>query len=149
MGTGSGSREVAAAGAGEVPWTRAALVWMLIMLLETANGIVRNLFIAAAIGDLRARQWGVLVGALLVLLITLSLSNWMKARTTRAQLIVGGCWVLLTVAFEILLGRATAASWSRILSDYNPAQGGFLLLGLAVMFAAPWLVARWLAYRKR
>ncbi len=147
MDTGPGSREVT--GTGEVPWVRATLVWMLIMLLETAHGIVRNVFIAAAIGDLRARQWGVLVGSLLVLLVTLLLWRWMKAHTTRAQLIVGGYWVILTLAFEFSLGRLTGLTWSRLLEDYNPARGGFMLFGLAVMFFAPWLVAQWLTNRKK
>jgi hypothetical protein len=147
MGTGPGSSEVI--GTGEVPWVRATLVWMLIMLLETAHGIVRNVFIAAAIGDLRARQWGVLVGSLLVLLVTLLLWRWMKAWTTRAQLIVGGYWVALTLTFEFSLGHLTGLTWSRILGDYNPARGGFMLFGLVVMFFAPWMVARWLAYWKK
>jgi hypothetical protein len=142
MGAGPGSHPVAA-GTGEIPWTRATLAWMVIMSLETAHGIVRNVFIAPAIGDLRARQWGVLVGSLLVLLVAAMLFRWMKANTPRVQFIIGGGWVALTVTFEIVLGRIMGASWSRILSDYNPAQGGFMILGLAVMFMAPWLVARW------
>ena len=44
---------------------------------------------------------------------------------------VGALWVALTLTFEILLGRAIGASWDRILSDYNPARGGFMLAGLA------------------
>ena len=144
MDTGSRSREVATAGAGDgVPWTRAALVWMLLMLLETGQGILREVMIAPVIGSLRARQWGVLSGAVIVLAITFALSRWLKAATPRAQWMVGGFWVALTVTFEVLVGRAAHASWQRILSDYDPAQGGFLLLGLAVMFAAPWLAARW------
>jgi hypothetical protein len=67
----------------------------------------------------------------------------MGARTYGVQFRIGACWVLLTVIFEIALGRATGASWSRILSDYDPAQGGFMLLGLAVMLAAPFLVMKW------
>jgi hypothetical protein len=34
------------------------------------------------------------------------------------------------------------ASWERILSDYNPARGGFMVLGLAFMFFAPRLAAK-------
>jgi hypothetical protein len=149
MDAGSRSHEVATAGVGEIPWTRATLTWMVIMLLETAHGIVRNAFVAAVLGDLRARQWGVLVGSVLVLLVTLTLSRWMKAHTVRAQLMIGAYWVVLTLTFEFLLGHFTGLTWSRILWDYNPARGGFMLLGLAVMFAAPWLVARWLTYSRR
>jgi len=58
------------------------------------------------------------------------------------QLVIGGAWVVLTVTFEILLGRAIGASWDRIFSDYNPARGGFMLAGLAVLFLAPWITRR-------
>ena len=132
-----------------IRWSRAIAVWMAIMLAETAHGFVREIFIAPAIGALRARQWGVLVGSVLVLAITFATSRWMQASTRRAQLIVGGCWVVLTVSFEICVGRALGESWSRIFSDYNPVQGGFMLFGLLVMFLAPWLVAECLKYLRR
>ena len=47
-----------------MPWLRASLVWMLIMLAETGHGMVREVFIAPVIGGLRARQLGVLVGCI-------------------------------------------------------------------------------------
>jgi hypothetical protein len=122
---------------------------MLIMLAETVQGFIREVFVAPAIGALRARQWGVLTGLLTVLVIAGALSGWLRASAHRSQLIIGAYWVALTVAFEMALGRAMDMSWSRILSDYNPAQGGFMLLGLGVMFAAPWLVAQWLASWRR
>ena len=132
-----------------VRWTRAAIAWMAIMLAETLHGFVREIFIAPAIGALRARQWGVLVGSVIVLAIACALSRWMQATTRRAQLWVGAAWVVLTIAFEVSLGRALDLSWSRIFSDYNPARGGFMLFGLLVMFLAPWLVAEWLKHLRR
>lgn len=127
----------------QVPWTRAALTWMLMMLAETGHGAVREIFIAPLIGALRARQLGVLIGSVIVVLIAWLCSRWLKANTPRKQWAVGVFWVVLTLLFEFSLGRATGASWSRLLSDYNPAQGGFMLLGLFVMFIAPRLVAKW------
>jgi hypothetical protein len=115
---------------------------MLIMLAETGHGMVREVFIAPVIGGLRARQIGVLVGCVLIFIIAWLTARWMKAGTLRQQLTVGGVWVLLTLIFEFALGRATGASWSRILSDYNPAHGGFMLLGLAFMFITPWLTRK-------
>jgi len=32
--------------------------------------------------------------------------------------------------------------WEQLAADYNPAQGGLMLLGLAFMFVTPMLVAR-------
>jgi len=124
------------------PWTRAAAVWMLIMLAETGHGVLREVFIAPVIGALRARQLGVFVGCLLIFIIALLTARWMNARTQREQFRVGAFWVALTLIFEIALGRSTGVSWSRILSDYNPAHGGFMILGLAFMFFTPWLTRK-------
>jgi hypothetical protein len=113
---------------------------MVMMLAETAHGAVREIFIAPAIGGLRARQLGVFVGSLLVFIVAWFMARWLNAATRREQLIVGGLWVALTIAFEFALGRATGASWSRILADYNPLHGGLMFLGLAFMFCTPMLV---------
>jgi hypothetical protein len=121
---------------------RATLVWMLIILAESLHGIIRNVFIAPHIGDLRARQLGVLVGSGIVFIIGWLTCRWMGAGTRGAQLGVGLYWVILTIVFEIALGRATGASWDRIFSDYNPARGGFMLLGLAFMAVTPMLTAK-------
>lgn len=112
------------------------------MLVETGHGVVRELFVAPAIGSLRADQIGILVGSALVLLIAWACSRWLNAATLRAQLGIGAFWVALTVIFEFGLGRALGMSWIWILSHYNPAMGGYMLLGLAVMFIAPWLTRR-------
>jgi hypothetical protein len=125
-----------------MPWLRATLVWMLIMLAETGHGVIREVFIAPVIGAMHARQLGVLVGCILIFIIAWLTARWMNARTRREQLAVGAFWVGLTLIFEFVLGRATGASWSRILSDYNLLHGGLLLLGLAFMFVTPMLTRR-------
>ena len=125
-----------------MPWLRASLVWMLMMLAETGHGMVREVFIAPVIGGLRARQIGVLVGCIIIFVIAWLTARWMAAGTRRQQFSVGAFWVLLTLIFEFALGRATGMSWTRILSDYNPAHGGFMLPGLAFMFITPWLTRK-------
>jgi hypothetical protein len=115
---------------------------MLIMLVETLHGIAREIFLAPELGGLRARQLGVLVGSLLILAIAWLTARWLGADSRRSQLLVGAFWVAMTVSFEIVLGRAIGADWDRIFSDYNPARGGFMIAGLAVMFIAPMLAAR-------
>jgi hypothetical protein len=123
-------------------WLRATLVWMLIMLAETGHGVVREVFIAPAIGGLRARQLGVLVGCIIVFVIALLLARWMKAGSRRDQFRVGAYWVALTLVFEFALGHAMGLSWTRLFSDYNPAHGGFMLLGLVFLFLTPWLTRK-------
>jgi hypothetical protein len=133
-------------GRGEIdvfPWWRASLTWMLIILAETLHGMAREIFIAPLLGDLRARQLGVPAGCVLIFAIAWLTSAWMGAGSPRTQLRVGAYWVAMTLAFEFALGRAIGASWSRILEDYNPARGGFMILGMAFLFLAPMFAARW------
>jgi hypothetical protein len=121
---------------------RALAVWLLIVVLESVSGTLRELVLAPAVGDLRARQVGVAVGSLLVLAVAWSTVRWIGCRTLAGQLGVGGLWVVLTVAFEVGLGLALGRSVERLLADYDPTQGGFLGLGLLVMLLAPLLAAR-------
>jgi hypothetical protein len=141
MDPGSRGQQVSVAGRA-IPWTRAALTWMLMMLVETGHGAVREIFLAPRVGALRADQVGVLVGSGLVLLVAWACSRWLNVTTSRGQLVVGAFWVALTLIFEVSLGRAMDMPWPLILSDYNPGQGGYMWLGLAVMFIAPWLTRR-------
>ena len=138
MVDGSGRGEIDA-----FPWWRASLAWMVIILAETLHGMAREIFIAPLLGDLRARQLGVLVGCVLIFAIAWLTARWMGARSQRTQLQVGAFWVCMTLVFEFALGRAIGASWERILEDYNPARGGFMILGMAFLFLAPMLAARW------
>jgi hypothetical protein len=107
MDPGSRSGEVAASSVPAAPatsrtlWTRASLVWMLIVLAETGSGWVREVFIAPQIGALRARQLGVLVGSVMILLITWACARWMNLRNARAVWQVGAFWVALIVVFEL------------------------------------------------
>jgi hypothetical protein len=114
---------------------------MLIILAETLHGIARAIFVAPILGDLRARQVGVPVGCLLILLIALLTTRWLGARTRAAQLWVGAAWVLLTLSFEMVLGRALGLDWDRILSDYSPARGGYMIFGLVFLLFAPGIAA--------
>jgi len=70
--------------------------------------------------------------------------RWITARTTLQLLGVKLLWVVLTVLFEIGLGRLVLGlPWERITEDYDVTRGGFMGVGLLFMAAAPWLAA-WL-----
>jgi hypothetical protein len=121
---------------------RAVLVWLLIIAAESVHGTLRQLFIAPAIGDLPARQLGVFIGSAIILAIAWLCSRWLGALTFRDLLRVGALWVLLTVIFEVSLGRALGYPWERLLADYSPAAGGLMGFGLLFMLFAPALAAR-------
>ncbi len=113
------------------------------MVAESLHGAFRNLVLAPRLGDLRARQIGVLSGTVLIFLICLITFRWLRARSVRALFGVGALWVLLTAWFEIALGRwVFHFDWDRILADYDLARGGLMGFGLVALLLVPTLVAK-------
>lgn len=121
---------------------RSAAVWLLLMAGEIASGVLRTILLTPLVGDFSARQMAVVPGSLIVVVIAYLTSSWLAARTTGSQLAVGCLWVMLTVGFEITLGRVLGLSWERIAADYRITEGGLLPLGLLVMAMAPLIAAR-------
>ena len=122
---------------------RGFFVWLLIIVAETIHGIARTFLLEPLIGDFRARQVSVFTGAAMIVLITFVFVRWLKASGVRDFILVGTMWVVLTIGFEIMLGRFVLdAPWERIASDYNFLQGGLMLFGLLVMLFAPLTMAR-------
>jgi hypothetical protein len=125
-----------------MPWGKAILVWLLIIVVELVHGVLRNFLVAPAVGDFEARQAGVFIGSALIVLIAWLTAPWLNLNG-RAQFAgVGLLWVGLTLVFEFSLGVVMGLSWERITSDYNIARGGLLPLGLVVMAFAPYAGAR-------
>ena len=107
------------------------------------HGIIRTLFLTPRLGDMRARQFSVFVGSLLIVLLTFVFVRWLKGSTVTHFILVGAMWVLLTVGFEIVLGRLVMGlSWERIASDYDIAEGGLMIFGLLIMLLAPLMMAK-------
>lgn len=122
---------------------RAVVVWLVIIAVETVHGVLRTLLLVPLVGDFPARRVSVLTGSLLIFGVVWVFVRWIAA-VTRLQLLgVGLLWVVLTVLFEIALGRyALGLSWDRIAEDYDVARGGLLGFGLLFMAAAPTLAAK-------
>ena len=121
---------------------QAFAVWLVIIAVETVHGILRSLLLVPLVGDLPARQIGVLIGSLLIFLVAYCCIRWIAARTTPRLLGVGLLWVVLTVLFEVGSGRLVLGlPWERITEDYDVTRGGFMGPGLLLMAAAPRLAA--------
>lgn len=120
---------------------RAFGIWLLLVLVESVHGFTRRLLIEPRLGDLRARQVGVLTGGLLIVLLFRLTLGWIGPQRSRRWWQLGAIWLGLTLAFEVGLGRAVGASWDRIASDFDPRRGGLLGFGMLVIAVAPRIVA--------
>ncbi len=125
-------------------WERAAAVWLGLAVLMIAQGWVRELFIAPALGGLRAHQLSSLTGALIIVVVSALTLGWLGAvgRLGR-QLQLGVFWLALTVLFEFVFGHWVAGhTWERLLRDYDMSAGRLWLLVLLATLLGPWLAGR-------
>ncbi len=127
---------------------RAFLIWLLIMASESVHGALRRLLLSPEL-DFALRQISVGLGVIIIFVITWLFMSWLRVGTARAALVIGACWVLLTLALELALGRLTGLSWSRILADYDLMRGGVMPLGLLAMGLTPWAVRQLQGRRAR
>jgi hypothetical protein len=122
---------------------KAFAVWLVLIGIETIHGVFRTLFLAPYVGDLRARQVAVFTGSLLILMVTCLFVRWLQADDPRALLCVGLIWFVLTLLFEVSLGRyVLGLSWEAVASDYDISRGGLLPFGLVFLTLAPLIAAR-------
>ena len=122
---------------------RASAVWLVIVCAESVHGALRTMFLAPYVGDFRARRISVFTGSLLILLIAYLFIRWIQAGTIRALITVGFVWLVLTVLFELTLGRfVLGLSWERLASDYDIRRGGLMLFGLILLTLSPLIAAR-------
>ena len=122
-------------------WWRAFVTWVVIILTESLNGVLRQLFMAPLVGDWRARQIGAVIATGITFAIALALIRWIGARTLGVQLGVGLMWVVLTVAFEYSLGTMLGVPTQRMLADYDLPNGGLMGIALLIVLVTPALAA--------
>ncbi|MCI0482013.1 MAG: hypothetical protein L0213_10555, partial [Candidatus Dadabacteria bacterium] len=97
---------------------RAFVVWLVLMGTEVVNGILRSILLSPRVGEFCARQIGVFTGSLLILIVVLLLIGWVAVKRTGALILIGFFWLVLTIGFELGLGRYVLGySWERIASD--------------------------------
>lgn len=121
---------------------KATLIWIVIAAAETLHGILRIKLLNRRLGDRRARQLGVLSGSGIILLIGWLTIPWIGVRSVADCLWVGLLWLLLMLAFDLTFGRFyLRLPWKRLAADFDPRQGGFLGLGMLVLFATPIIAA--------
>ena len=82
-------------------------------------------------------------GSLLIFAITWLTIRWLRLRGRRELIATGALWVVLMLAFEIVLGRAVFGfAWDRIGAEFDPSRGGLMLFGFAALLLMPLVAAR-------
>ncbi len=119
------------------------IAWFGMMVLAIVNGAVRDGVYAARTGELRAHQ--IATGILLVLIggYFWILGRFWPVPSAGRAWAVGALWLVMTLAFEVALGRLIAGhSWQRILHEYNLLAGRVWVLVPLWVLVAPYALFR-------
>jgi hypothetical protein len=88
---------------------RALAVWLVILVLANLNGAVRELWIIPQIGELSGRALSTLILCGLVFFLTWRTIGWIRPVSAGEAVEIGVLWLLLTLAFEFLVGTMCSA----------------------------------------
>ncbi|MGI0485817.1 hypothetical protein ACN4EK_10295 [Pantanalinema rosaneae CENA516] len=119
------------------------LVWLVFIMAESLNGTLRIFWLVPLLGNSWAHQISFVTGAMLVVTVATLFIRWLHPTRTAQLMQIGGLWLLLTILFEIGLGRwILGYSWTQIAADYNVLQGGLMPFGLLLLILAPLLATK-------
>ncbi|MFM8747933.1 MAG: hypothetical protein ACKOED_14900 [Aestuariivirga sp.] len=124
---------------------RGLAVWLLIMLIETAHGMLRGLFLAPYVGEETASRIGWPIGLALVFLVSVLTIRWIGVTGAAPLARLGALWAVLTAGFELLIGVLRGLDASQLLAALDPRTGS-IPYSAAVMLLTP-LAADWLRRR--
>lgn len=116
------------------------VMWLVLAILAIANGALREFAIKQFIADPWANHISVATGIIIIFLATYFFFRFFKTifRLSDA-VIIGICWVILTVAFEFLFGHYVMdKSWEQLLQQYNLASGNLWVIVLIAVGLSPW-----------
>jgi hypothetical protein len=118
-------------------------IWLVFIVVESLNGTARIFWLEPLIGDRLAHQISFASGSVLILAIATLFIHWLKTSHASQLLNVGVLWLVLTVVFEMILGRFILGySWQQIGADYNLLQGGLMPIGLVWLTLSPFMAAK-------
>ena len=117
---------------------KSLLVWVCFIPVAILNGGLREYVLDEAVGE----QWalplsGIILSACIFLLTWLLLPRTVKALPAKDSMLIGICWVFLTIAFEFVSGLAGGSTITELLAAYNPLTGNLWLLVLAATLLSP------------
>jgi hypothetical protein len=122
---------------------RSTVVWFLFLFLAVMNGGFRDAVLTPRLGEVGGHITSTILLCTAMLVVTWLTIEWIRPAKSTEALLIGGGWVLMTVAFEFLVGHYVFENpWDRLVADYNLFGGRIWLLVLATSAFAPLIMAR-------
>ncbi|HWP13174.1 MAG TPA: hypothetical protein VNN06_15235 [Ramlibacter sp.] len=123
-------------------WPKAFAVWLAILALAVANGILREAVLIPALGRLTGLTASGVVLSLLILLVALFAAPWYGRLDAGRYWQIGAMWLVLTLVFEFGMGRLVSHKpWQELLEAYTFSGGNIWPAVLVVVLVAPRIAA--------
>lgn len=121
-----------------MPWLRISLVWLLILALAIANGVLREALLDQWLGAPGSLLLSGVILAFLILAVANVLIPYCGTLSRLHRFYIGLYWLVLTIVFEFSFGRFVAEkSWSDLFSQYRMEGGNLWPVVLLVILIAP------------
>jgi len=121
---------------------RALAIWLVILLFANLNGAFREALLIRPMGPVAGRALSTILLSAIVFLITWLTIRWIGPETPGQAIGIGALWLVLTLAFEFLVGHYLFRQpWPALLEDYDLSRGRIWVLALLVVLTAPWVTA--------
>lgn len=123
---------------------RSIVIWLLLIPMAIANGILRESVITPAIGPQAGHVLSTMIFVVVVFAAAFILMAGADAGAGRKEAVFAGVlWVALTVLFEFGFGHYVIGHpWERLLGDYNLAAGRVWVFVLLAELLAPLMLLR-------
>lgn len=110
------------------------------ILVAFANATLRELVFIKHHSEFRAHQLSTITLIILCTVYTWLISPRLNIQNSKQAFGIGFIWVLLTVAFEFLLGRLANKSWEYLFQNYNLFAGRVWVIFIFCLFILPYSV---------
>ena len=121
---------------------KSLLTWLLLVVLATFNGFIREKLLIPWLGNEAAAPLSVLSLSLLILLATLVILPIFGSQKPGQYWLIGLTWLVMTVLFELLFGHYfVGESWEKMLESYKIWNGELWIVVLLVTLVAPYWAA--------
>lgn len=115
------------------------LFWLPMIVIAFANAMLREFVIIKHYTEFRAQQLSTVTLLLFCSIYIGLIYPYLDIKTTKQAFIIGSFWVIMTVAFEFILGRLTNKSWEYLFQNYYLFTGRLWLLFLLCLLVLPYI----------
>jgi hypothetical protein len=118
-------------------------LWFPIVLLAVLNGALRDFGYKPFVGDLTAHQISTVTLIIVIAMYLRAIGKRWKIGSTNQAWLIGIMWFGMTIVFEFGFGHYIAGNpWTKLLHDYNLAEGRVWCLILVAVLVGPYVTYR-------